>query len=204
MPVEEVLAERARLHHLGEVPVRRRDHAHVRGARNARTQDLVDPVLQHPQELHLAARVQLADLVEEDRPAARQVEAPPAVLLRVGEGSAHVAEHLALEQGRRDPAEVHLDERAVPAPAVPVDRLGDQLLARPALSRDEHRGVGGGDAPDDSRTSGAADPTRGSSRTRSRRPGLPSSRPRHRPGRGPRDRAPSGRTGASAGWTRAW
>ena len=55
---------------------------------------------------------------------------------RVGEGAAHVAEHLALEQRRRDAAEVHLDERPARAPAVAVDGFGDQLLARAALAGD--------------------------------------------------------------------
>ena len=68
---------------------------------------------------------------------------------RVGEGAAHVAEHLALEQRRRDPAEVDLDERRAAGAAVPVHRLGDQLLAGAALAGDQHRCVGGRDAADE-------------------------------------------------------
>jgi hypothetical protein len=40
------------------------------------------------------------------------------------------------------------DERAVGALGVGVDGLGDELLARAALARDEHRRVGGRDLHD--------------------------------------------------------
>src|SRR6185312_5454850 len=53
------------------------------------------------------------------------------------------------EEGRGNPSQVDLDEWAARSPAVAVDGLGDQLFARAALARDEHRGVGRGDPADE-------------------------------------------------------
>ena len=66
---------------------------------------------------------------------------------RVGERAAHVAEHLALEERRRDAAEIHFDERPRLTPAVAMDRFRHQLLAGAALAGDQHRRIGRGDAP---------------------------------------------------------
>ena len=140
--VEQVLAELPARHHLGEVAVGGRDHPHVDRARDARAQHLVGAVLEHPQQLHLRGGSSSPISSRKMVPPSRHLEAPLAVRPGVGEGAAHVAEHLALEEGRGDAAEVHLDERPVLAPAVAVDRLGHQLLAGAALAGDQHRGVG--------------------------------------------------------------
>ena len=126
--IEQILAELAAGDELVKRPIRCRDHAHVDGARSARSEDLVGAVLEHAQQFHLRGRIDLADLVEKDRAAVGDFEAALAILPRVGERAAHVAEHLALEQRRRNPAEVHFDERAAAAAAVGVDRFGDELL----------------------------------------------------------------------------
>ena len=112
----------------------------------AGSEHLVGTVLQDAQQLDLRRRVEVADLVEEDRAAVGHLEAPLAVGARVGEGAADVAEHLALEQGRRDAAEIHLDERPLRPPAVAMDGVGDQLLAGAALAGDEDGRVGRRDA----------------------------------------------------------
>ena len=44
-------------------------------------------------------------------PPIRELEAPDAIGLGVGERAPHVAHHLALEHGLRDAAHVHRDER---------------------------------------------------------------------------------------------
>ena len=144
--VEQVLAELAARDLVGERAVRGRDDAHVDRPRLARAEHLVGAVLEDAEQLHLRARVEIADFVEEDRAAVGNLEAAPAIGARVGEGPADVAEHLALEERGRDAAEVHLDERTAPAPAVAVDRFGDELLAGAALAGDEHGRVGQGHA----------------------------------------------------------
>ena len=96
---------------LGEVPVGGRDDPDVHGPLLARAEHLEGPVLQHAQHLDLRRRIEVANLVEEDRSAVGHLEAALPILPGVGERASHVAEHLALEQRRRDAAEVHLHER---------------------------------------------------------------------------------------------
>src|SRR5207247_8611067 len=50
-----------------------------------------------------------------------------------------VAEQLRLDERLDDRRRVDRDERLVSARPLPVDRARDELLARPALPRDEHR-----------------------------------------------------------------
>ena len=63
-----------------------------------------------------------------------------------------MAEHLALEERRRDAAEVHLDEGPARARLLRWRASATQLLAGAALAGDQHRGVGGADPADDVET----------------------------------------------------
>ena len=96
--VEEILAERAVLRHPREVGVGGRDHAHV----DARGERLAEPLelalLQDPQQLGLEVRAHGPDLVEEERPLVRLLEASRARADGAGEGAADMAEELRLEQ----------------------------------------------------------------------------------------------------------
>ena len=145
--VEQILAELAMRHHVRQVAVGRGNDADVDLAASTRPERLEGSVLEDAQHLHLRCPVEIADLVEEDGAAVRHFEPAGAVGLRVGERAAHVSEHLALEQRRRDSAEVDSYERAARAGAVPMNRIGDQLLARTALAGNQDRCVGGGDPP---------------------------------------------------------
>ena len=71
---------------------------------------------------------------------------PGAVLAGVGERAPLVAEQLALQQGLGHRGAVDGHERPAPPLAAFVQRLGDQVLARAALPRDEHGRIGGGRA----------------------------------------------------------
>ena len=66
--------------------------------------------LQRAQEPRLLRGRDVSDLVEEQRAAVGQLEAPRAVRLGVREGALHVPEHLALEHGLRQAARIHRDE----------------------------------------------------------------------------------------------
>src|SRR4029453_13569073 len=96
-------------------------------------------VREHAQQLPLHAERQLADLVQEDRPAVRRLEQALAVAVRAGERAAEVPEELALEQRRRERRAVADHERANLQRRQVVQRAGDELLARPALAGDERR-----------------------------------------------------------------
>ena len=99
--------------------------------------------LQGAYELDLDRRLDLADLVEEERAAVSQLELPSPVRDGAGERALDVAEQLAFDQLLWNRGTVHLHEWAVTPAAHRMDRACDQLLARAVLPVDEHAPVGG-------------------------------------------------------------
>ena len=122
-----------------------RDHAHVDLDRPGAPQPLELARLQHAQQLGLHLERQLADLVEKERRAVRDLEAPDLARQGPGVGALLPAEQLALHEPGRQRGAVDLDHQAAPARAEPVDGLGDELLAGAGLAANEHRGVRGRD-----------------------------------------------------------
>ena len=61
----------------------------------------------------------------------------------------HVAEELGLEERLRQGRTVHADEGPVRPVALDVDELGDALLSRAALAREQDGRVRGSDPPYD-------------------------------------------------------
>src|SRR5262249_29439739 len=88
------------------------------------------------------------DLVEEQRPLVRQLEAADVLADGAGEGALLVAEQLALQESRRNGRAIELDEGPLPARAEVVQGAGDEFLARARFAADQHGGVGGGDGLD--------------------------------------------------------
>ena len=114
-----------------------------RGRNRALAADPLDLLLlDGPQQLGLEIERQVADLVEEERAAARQLELADPLLHGAGEGALLVAEQMALDQVPRDRRHVDGDEGAVGVLRVAVDAARQQLLAGAALPEDQHRGVG--------------------------------------------------------------
>src|SRR5439155_23001119 len=140
--VVEILAEASRPDLGLEVPVRRRDHAHVDLARGVVAHALVLPLLQHAEEFGLKLDREVADLVEQDGTAVGQLEASRPVAQGAREGAPNVTEELALEHFSWYRAAVHLDQRALRPAAALVDRPGNELLAGARLAEDEDGGVG--------------------------------------------------------------
>jgi hypothetical protein len=137
--VEEILAE-ALLLDLGlEVAVGRGDDARVERDLLVAADGAHHALLERAQELGLHLQRHLADLVEEERSAAGLHEEAGARALGVGEGAAHVAEELALEQRRGHGRAVDGEEGPRAPRALLVEGPGDELLARAALARDQHR-----------------------------------------------------------------
>src|SRR5262249_61392787 len=94
-----------------EIAVGRTDDPHVDRDVVAAAHARELAVLEHVQQLGLERRVELADLVEEDRAAVGRLEASRLALVRAGEGAPLVTEELALEQLARHRGAVDLDER---------------------------------------------------------------------------------------------
>ena len=136
-PVEQVLAELARLDHRGEVAVGRRDDPHV----DAERLDPADPeqlaVLDHAEQPHLDGLAELADLVEEERPEVGLLEPPLALRDRAGEGAALVTEQLGVDELGGHRTAVDAQERLVATLRALVDRAGDDLLAGARLAEQQ-------------------------------------------------------------------
>src|ERR1039457_223078 len=147
--VEEVLAELAGLHHALEVAVRGRHDAHVHGhgLRSAHALDLL--LLQGTQDLPLKGQREIADLVEEERRAARRLEEPDLPRVGARERAPLVTEKFALEEGLRDVRAVQGEEWFAGAVRARVNRARDELLARARFAADENRGVRGRDLLDE-------------------------------------------------------
>ena len=96
--VVEVLAEPALADEHVERPVGRRDQAEVDVDGSVAAEALEAALLEHAQQLGLRDQRQVADLVEEQRAAVGQLEAPGLAVVRAGEGALLVAEDFRFEQ----------------------------------------------------------------------------------------------------------
>jgi len=99
-------------------------------------------LLQHPQELHLRADVDVADLVEKERSAFGELEAAFLPLIGSGKRALLVAEQLRFDQAVGKRRAAHFDERLVGARGVVMNPVRDHLLARARFAANEHGGVG--------------------------------------------------------------
>ena len=128
-----------------DVLVRRGDHAHVERLRGVRSQLRDALLLQHAQQAHLHVHRHLADLVEEQRAAVRELELPHrARLARPGERPALVAEQLGGQQVARQGAAVDGHELAG-ASAATMQRAGHHFLAGARLAQQQHVRLDGRD-----------------------------------------------------------
>src|SRR3989475_895322 len=141
-PEVEILAERAIPDRDLRAAVGRGDQSKVDGHGLRSAEPAYDALLQHAQELGLEVLRHLDDLVEEQRAVVGFLEQAHLVGGGAGEGALRVAEQLRLDQVLGQRRAVDLDPRPF-APVAPlVQRVGDQLLARPALAHDEDVGIG--------------------------------------------------------------
>src|SRR4051794_12697891 len=119
-PKEQVLAELVGGDHLAEVAVGRTEDADVHAERVVLADAAEFARFEEPEQLHLHALVELADLVEEERAAVGHLEQPLAVGVGPGERTATVAEELALHEVLGQGAAVDRDERLAGASALVV------------------------------------------------------------------------------------
>src|SRR4029079_19337842 len=116
------------------------------GLRAADTIELL--LLERTQDFRLKPYRQIANFIEEQRAAMRELEAARLAGVRAGERAFLVSEELGFEQRLWNRRAVDRDERPVRAPAERVQRARDQFLACAALAEQQHRRVGRGRAVD--------------------------------------------------------
>ena len=125
-PVQQVLAELAGRHQVAQVAVGGRDHPNVDARlRLIRTHGLDLAVLEKPQQERLHAQAHLADFVQEQRAAMRQLELAALVAVGAGEAAFDVSEQLGLEERFRQAGAVHGHEWRLLASRVAVNVARD-------------------------------------------------------------------------------
>jgi hypothetical protein len=123
---------------------RRRDHS-SRHRQGLRAPDALEhAVLEYAKELRLQRAVEVADLVQEDRPRARSLEPTAAQRSRARERVLLVAEELALDQGGRERGAIDVDEWFRAARRELVHDSGDESLSCPGLSLQQNLRVDAG------------------------------------------------------------
>jgi hypothetical protein len=103
------------------------------------------PVLHHAQDLLLEGQGHVADLVEEERTPIGLLEAAAPRVLGTGEGTALMAEELALEQRVADRGAVDRHHASGCAARGKVDRPRHELLSGATLAHDQQRSRDAGD-----------------------------------------------------------
>src|SRR5690606_25434935 len=133
----EILAEMLYRNQRLYIIVRGAHHAHIDRTLLPPADALDDAVLEEAQQLRLQRERHVADLVEEQRPPARQLDLADRLLHRTGERAALVSEQLAFQELLGNGRAVDRDEPAVLARALRVQGAGNELLARAALAQDQ-------------------------------------------------------------------
>src|SRR5262249_41299165 len=117
-----------------QIVIRRGDDANVEPNGFGAAETLDRPLLERAQELRLHVERELADLIEENRPALGRLDGADTRRVRSSERALFVAEELAFDERRRDRSAIDGHEGASAAWARLVDRLGEQALARSGLA----------------------------------------------------------------------
>jgi hypothetical protein len=122
------------LHHLFQVAMSCRYHAHVNLLDSIATQPFKFPFLQYSKKLSLEFERDIADFIQKDCAFVCQLEAAHFSGNGPGERSSLVTEEFTLQETKRNCGAVEPNERAVTPWAEIVNRARDQFLSGPGLS----------------------------------------------------------------------
>ena len=138
---QQVLAECAFAHGVGEVAVRGGDDADIDRHRLGAADAVDDALLDRAQQFGLQADVHLGDFVEQQRAAGRFLELADAAGDRAGEGALLVAEQFGLQQMFGDRRAINRNERPLGAGRARVDVARQHFLAGTGLAGDHDGGI---------------------------------------------------------------
>ena len=113
------------------------------GLRTSQPLDLF--LLEHPEQLDLNVRGEVADLVEKDRRVVGHLEAANLPRQRACIGAFFAAEQLTFHERRRNRRAVHAHHGTAVAAAQLVDLAREHLLAAAGLAEQQYRRIGRGD-----------------------------------------------------------
>jgi len=140
--IVQILAEHSPGHEFGQVPVGRRQDAHIGFHADRAAEGLIPPLLQNPQQLGLHGNGHVPDFVQQENAAPGQGKFAGLIPLRIRERTGPVTEQLAFQQRLRQGTAVHRDERPAAPAAFRVNGPCNPLLARSAFAGDQNRRVG--------------------------------------------------------------
>ena len=133
--IVKIAAKRARGDHFGEVAICGGHQADIHANRLRAAQSLKLLFLKNAQKFGLQLERDIADFVQKNRAAVRQLEPADALRDRSGKRAALVPEQFRFEQAGGNRGAIDFDERAFAPRAQIVDRAGDQFLARAGFAR---------------------------------------------------------------------
>jgi len=135
------LAKLAFGHERVQITMGGRQHSHVNGNWPV-TADAFDfTFLQHSRQCDLDLRGQVADFVQENRPAIRRFKTRQAPLCRTGEGALLVTEELGSNQRLWDCGAIHTNKRPISAVRSLVYGAHNQLLSRTGFAQNQNCGI---------------------------------------------------------------
>ena len=145
-PVIEVVAETLRRDHRVQVSMRRAHDAGIDRDRLAPADSFDRTLLQKAQQFDLQRQRNVADFVEEERPAIRQLDLAFGHFDCTGERALFMPEQFAFEQIFGDRGAVDRDKRPIAPPARFMQSARQQFLAGAARAEQHHTDVQIGDA----------------------------------------------------------
>ena len=119
-----------------------RHDPHVHLQRDGAADTLEPPLFERAENFGLQPQRQIADLVEEQRAAVRELELARLARHRAGKGALLMPEQLGFQQVVGNRRAIDRDKRPVGPIAQRVERAREQLLARAAFPLKQHGGVG--------------------------------------------------------------
>ncbi len=140
-PIEKVFAEVPRRHTLRQIAIRGADDADIDGSWPRFTDRLDLAVLEETQQHRLHPQAHLADFIQKQYSAVGKQQLARAIAIRAREATFNVPEQLRFEQFLGDARAVHGQELAAGPIGRAVDLASDDVLADPALARDECLGA---------------------------------------------------------------
>ena len=126
---------------LSGISIRRREGTRIHRDLPSASHPAEASFVEHPQKLGLKLKRHLRDLVEEERPAIRELETTDPLLDRPRERASLMSEDLTLHQLPRNCSRVDRDEGTLASGAKLVNRPRHELLAGAALAMDQHRSL---------------------------------------------------------------
>jgi hypothetical protein len=146
--IVQILAKSTGRDRFFEMDIRGGNQPHVDGDLLARAHRYDFAFLNHSKQFDLQGQWQIADFIQEQRPAMGGLKPSGLSGHGAGESAPLMAEQLTFHERLADRRTIDRDERAVTSTAPYMDLAGNQLFAGASFADDERRGVAGRDTLD--------------------------------------------------------